>query len=484
LCALALSEVPMLSGADLLGHVVEFRDHRLPFLLRAASETGGFCRMRFFGKEFLYITRADLMEQVLVEQARCFDKAFSMRTGLYPLTGEGLFTSSGELWRRQRRLMAPLFQTASLAPYAPGMEEATRQAISAWPARGELDTFAEMVRITMTIAGRTLFDADTFDEADELGAALTTTLSWSNEAIASLTLAVQTQLQGAVAGSRRVPERLRTGFLHRTRQPWRWPGRRSREVSAALELINRRVQRMIDERRAAGLTRRDLLTRLLAARDEDGQPMSDAQVRDEVVTLFVAGHETTAAALSWALTLLARHPEVADAVAAEALALGPSPAWPADCARLPLTLRVIKEAMRLYPPVYMLTRQANQDVEIGGYAFPRATDILLSPYAVHRDPARWRQPERFDPDRFLPEPEGERSKMDYLPFATGPRVCLGQSFALMESQIILATLLARVRLAPVDEDERAEPSITLRSAARLRVEPRAADHARAAGGEP
>jgi cytochrome P450 len=200
---------------------------------------------------------------------------------------------------------------------------------------------------------------------------------------------------------------------------------------------------MIADRRAADARaappRHDLLSLLLGARDEDGAAMSERQVRDEVLTLFVAGHETTATALAWALMLLSQHADVYAAVRAEVDALGHVPAFE-DLPRLPLCLRVFKEALRLYPPAYIFGRVTIAPVEVAGYALPKGTIVLVSPYTIQRRPDIWPDPERFDPDRFLPDAEGGRHKSSYIPFSAGPRTCIGNHFALMEGPLVLATL--------------------------------------------
>jgi cytochrome P450 len=229
-------------------------------------------------------------------------------------------------------------------------------------------------------------------------------------------------------------------------EPIRWPGARSRRLAEALAVIDGRVARMIEERRADGLGRRDLLSLLLSARDEEGGTMTDKQTRDEIITLFVAGHETTAAGLAWALYLLARHPEAYARARAEAEALRARRATAADLGSLGFCQRVFKEALRLYPPVYMFGRRAVTDVRIGGYDLPRSTLVLISPWSLHHRAEVWPDPERFDPSRFEAAAEQARHKHAYLPFAGGPRVCIGNHFSLMEGPIVLATLLARVDL--------------------------------------
>ncbi|MBK8716995.1 MAG: cytochrome P450 [Deltaproteobacteria bacterium] len=243
-------------------------------------------------------------------------------------------------------------------------------------------------------------------------------------------------------GVRRWAERMHARF----ESPFLIGGSRSAELRGAVAVVDHRIQEMIGERRREGLGRADLLTRLLAARDADeGGTMTDTQVRDEVVTLFVAGHETTATSLAWALYLLARHPDVLARVVAEADAFGEGPIDHFEPERLDLTTRVFRETLRLYPPLMMFPRRSLEAVEIAGTTLPPRTLVFVSAYAQHRRADVWPEPDRFDPDRFLPEVEALRPKGSYLPFSAGPRFCIGMHFAMMEGPIVLATLLRRLR---------------------------------------
>jgi cytochrome P450 len=242
----------------------------------------------------------------------------------------------------------------------------------------------------------------------------------------------------------RLPARLerRARWLgDRAKVPIRWPGARTRALYAAIAALDARVARMIAERRASA-ERGDLLGLLLRAHDADAGRMTDKQVRDEVITLFVAGHETSANALAWTLMLLAEEPAWYARVRDEALALGHLPTG-GDLPRLTVTTQVLKEALRLYPPVYIMGRVSVADTELGGYHIPRGTVVLVSPYALHRRPDVWPDPERFDPDRFSAAAEAARSKTVFIPFGAGPRVCIGGGFAMMEGALVLATLLQR-----------------------------------------
>jgi cytochrome P450 len=448
-----LKDIPQLSGATLAGHAGAFRTDRLGLFLNVQRECGGIGRLRFFNLPVVVVSSPDALHEILVEKSRSFAKSAGIRLAVYPLAGNGLFTSDGELWRRQRKLMSPLFQPARILDYAPGMNECILRVVSSFREGEEIDVGREMTRITMSVVGKALFDSDTFDETDDLGAAITTILEWvaSNAGGFSFLLKMQAvialeNLEG------RLPEALdrsRGALLQRMQMPMRMPTEHSRKLYQAFHLIHDKVQRMIDERRSVGLSRPDLLTKLLTARDEDdGQGMSDQQVRDEVLTLFFAGHETTAVGATWALYLLSQHPEVYERHKAEVDSLGGRIPGVEDLPKLGYTLRIFKEALRLYPPAAMFDRVAKEDVEIGGYLVPKGTTIFISPYAIQRNAALWPDPERFDPDRFLPEAEEARPRLAYLPFGGGPRICIGLHFALLEGQLLLALLAQRIRIEP------------------------------------
>lgn len=444
-----VDDIPLISGATLLGHIDDLKNDRFAFFDRLNRECGDIGRALALGTPLIFANSPELLHEVLVEKAKSFMKSPGLRGPLRPLAGQGLFTSDGELWRRQRKLMAPLFTHAMVAGYAPIMSECARDAVLGLRKGEELDVARLTTHIAMRVAGKALFDVDTLDEADELGEALTYALHWANERATSLPYAAQLQIVGRMrAFADNLPESVRNrayALSETLVEPIRWPGEDSRKLEHVKEVVERRVERMIAERRAAGLTRRDLLTSLLTAHDEEGG-MSDKQVRDEIITLFVAGHETTATALAWSLYLLARHPEAYARAKEEARALGGRPASIEDLPRLGFCLRVFKESMRLYPPVYFFGRQAIADVQIGGYDLPRNSIVLISLYAMQRRPDLWPDPLRFDPARFEHAAEEARPKLAWAPFSGGPRTCIGNHFALMEGPIVLATILARLDL--------------------------------------
>jgi cytochrome P450 len=482
--AVRFAEVPAISGAaPIVGHARRFRSERLAFLARAAREQPDAGRIRMFGSDVFHTTSPAVVHELLVEKGRIFEKAAVVRLLLYPIAGEGLFTSEGELWRRQRRLMAPLFQPAAIARYVRVVTDVVDRAARRWRPGTEVDLGREMTRITMAIVGKALFDADAFDEADALGDALTVALDWTNEHLSSSWVAVQMTLrrlleraEGSVPGAL---EGLRASFARELRAPVLLPGARGPRMREAIARLDETVQRMIDERRSSPSTRDDLLTRLLDARDENGAAMDDRQVRDEAVTLFVAGHETTATALTWAFYMLSRDPAARARLVSEADALGSDPAgnWEcADPARLPYAIKVFKETLRLYPPVYLIARRSSEPASLGGYDLPRWALVFVSPYSIHRRPDVYPDPERFDPERFTPEAEAARPRSAYVPFGAGLRVCIGNHFALMEGPIVLAAIARRLSF-DVAPGPRVEPAAfaTLRPAAPLmaKVRPRA-----------
>lgn len=464
-----LADVPEISGAaPFVGHARSFRSERLGFLLRAAREQPEGGRVRMFGREAFHTASPAVLHEVLVEKARLFEKSPVVRVVLYPLAGDGLFTSEGDLWKRQRRLMAPIFHPSAIARYVDIVADVVERAADRWKPGVAIDLGREMTRITMAIVGKALFDADAFDEADALGDALTVALEWSNKQLGSSRLSMQMTLRILLESAEgRLPaalERARVSLLHGLRGPILLPGARGPRLRNAIALLDDRVQRMIDERRSASTSRDDLLTRLLQARDEDGTRMDDRQVRDEAITLFVAGHETTATALTWALYRLSREPPLYSKLTMEADALGGKEDF-REPERLSYAAKVFKEAMRLYPPVYLFSRRAREAVTVAGYELPRRGLVFASPYSVHRRPDVYPDPERFDPERFTPEAEALRPRCSYLPFGAGPRVCVGNHFALMEGPIVLAALARRLRFDV--EGPRIEPApfATLRPSA-------------------
>ncbi|CAN5777244.1 cytochrome P450 [soil metagenome] len=470
-------------GEELMGHNGAFRRDRMGTLALLTQSTHPVLRLRipWPGVRAFAITDPEVVQEALVEKARHFDKSDMLRFSLWNLAGEGLFTSNGELWKRQRKLMAPLFTPKALEAYAADMVECSHRTMGGWRDGQELALSNETTRLTMGIAGKTLFDADTFSEADEIGEALTVALDWTSYVMGrpfSVAHVIAKRLleRAGKGGSTRL-ERAALAAQARFHGPIALVGERGRELRRAIQFLDDHVQKMIDVRRGSAKPQADLLSRLLSVRDEEGGAgMSDRQVRDEVLTLFVAGHETPATGLAWTVYLAGRDPAVYAAMEREVDAVGDDPKI-SDLPRLELCVRAFKEALRIYPPVYMFGRDSRGDVTLAGYELPERSNALISPWGVHHSARFWPDPERFDPDRFLPANEAKRHRYAYLPFGAGTRVCLGNHFAYMEAALVLAVLLRRFRFEVI-ADEVPEPIATLRPKNGVRVRVHRREHAR------
>jgi cytochrome P450 len=467
-----LAQLPLLSGArPFIGHNAEFQYHRHSFFERVKDHPDPVIRLKGVAGTIALVNDPEALGEVLVDKARSFVKARLVRWVLYPLAGDGLFTSDGDLWRRQRKLMAPLFHRGQLDRYGADMIACAERTMAGWQPGQVVELAPAMTRLTMGVAGKTLFDADTFSEADEIGDALTVALDWSGRNGGSMFGIAHVVLSARLRqAAERLPERagkLLGRASRRLETPLFLPGRDGQKMHAALDLLDSRVARMIDERRR-GTARDDLLSRLLDATGDDGARMDDKQLRDEILTLFVAGHETTATGLAWTFQLLCQHPDWYRRVQAEVDAL-PGPPTVRDLPRLGLCLRVFKEALRLYPPVYFFARTAIEPVDIAGVTLPAECFVMISPYALHHRARVWPEPERFDPDRFLPDAEAARSRHAWLPFGAGPRVCIGNHFAMMEAPLVMATLMRAFRFEPLEAATPVFSSAALRPSGPMRM---------------
>lgn len=450
-----VKDIPLLPGANFTGHMSEVRDTRGDFFVRIHRELGDIGRIKLFALDGVSIASPELIHQVLVEKAKSFEKTLAIKIAFYPTVGKGLFTSEGELWKRQRKLLAPLFNPAVVRGYAGVMNEVIARHLDAWKDGDVIDASVEMTRITMAVVGKVLFDSDKFDDADELGAAIQTVFGYITDISGTLGLVARAMAGNQLLKLGELPpwgEAMRERAMHLISSPVPWPTARRRAQIAAVHTLDRKVQELIDERRRAPNARDDLLTRLLNARDEDdGAAMPDRQVRDEAMTLFVAGHETTATTTAWSLYFLSKHPDIYRRWKEEVAHIGDRVPTAEDAGRLPYTTGIFKEAMRFYPPAFVLDRVAMEDVQIGEYLFPRDSLIFMSPYALHRRPELWPDPLRFDPERYTPEAEAKRPRLAWLPFGAGPRVCIGAGFATLEAQLLLAQISQRFDFEPAYE---------------------------------
>lgn len=408
------------------------RDHLA--LFRRMARSGDVVQVRL-GRERLTLLNhpADIQRMLATEQ-RSFVKGRALgRVKL--LLGEGLLTSEGARHLRHRRLMQPAFHRDRVATYGAVMAEYARQTVAAWQDGALLDVHDEMMGLTRAIAGKTLFDLDVGHDPGGV----------------QETIALSLKLyRYAVLPCGGLVEYLPIPFVRR--------------VQRARARLNAWLADTIGARRAHGGDRADLLSLLLAARDEDGSAMSDQEVRDELVTLLLAGHETTAVALSWTWYLLSSHAAVQAKLRAEldTVLEGRLPTA-ADTARLPYTRMVLAEAMRLYPPAWILERRAVRDFHASGCRVPAGSLVFASPFLVHRDGRWWDDPERFDPERWLPGRDANRPKFAYFPFGAGTRVCIGEQFAWLEGMLILATVAQKWWLTHEPTHRVAmDPLVTLR----------------------
>jgi cytochrome P450 len=422
-------------GHPLIGHLIELRRDQLGFLRACGREFGDVVEVRYGPRPVLLLNHPRDIEEVLVTQHRRFAKG-RFYALLRPLLGQGLLTSEGSFWLRQRRLAQPAFHRERVAGYAAVMAAYAEEAVEAWADGAVIDVQREMSALTLRVVCRALFDADVTGEAAVVGGALPIALR-----------ELDAQLNG--------PEFLLPG--------WIWTPSRLR-LRRAVRHLDRVVYRIIARRRADGADRGDLLSALLAVRDEDGTGMTDRQLRDETITVMLAGHETTALALSWALHLLGGDPAVEARLHAEVSeVLGDRPATAADLPRLRYADAVVSESMRLYPPIPVIGREATEPCTVAGRRLPAGANVAFSPWVLHRDRRFFPEPESFRPERWLEGLAERLPRCAYFPFATGPRVCIGQGFARMEAVLLLATIVRRCQLAALDDRPVvAEPALTLR----------------------
>lgn len=450
-----VEDIPILSGQTFSGHATEFRTTQTAIFLRLARELGDLGQIRFFNFPLVVLCSPELAHEALVEKQRSFEKSLATKMMFYPFAGRGLFTSEGEPWRKNRKLMAPLFHPRTIDGYAPMMNDVITRCLDDWKDGAILDAGREMTRITMGVAAKVLFDADTLDESDEISAAVRTMFDYLGEQTASVSIFVRATIAQLLLQLEHLPAplaRAREATIEALHQPVPLPTAQRRKLLASIRTVDDRIQRMITDRRQKGGDRPDLLSRLLAARDEDdGSFMTDRQVRDEAMTLFIAGHETTATSTTWCLYFLARNPEVYRRWKQEVDGLSGKTPAAADAPRLEYTRGVFREALRLYPPAFAIDRVAVEDVEIGGYHLPKLTSIIVPIHALHRREAIFPDPERFDPARFSPENEAKRPRGAYMPFGAGPRICIGATFATLEAELLLAQIAQRFDFEPVSD---------------------------------
>ncbi len=419
-------------GDWLMGVIPQFRRDPLGFTRRAAREHGDITRLCFGPAESWLLNHPDLIKRVLQEHNKNYKRNDFLINVLKLVSDENLFTSNGEFWLRQRRLMQPAFHRQRIMGFGQIMVEQSQHALDRWaqlPPQQSIQVDDEMMRIALGIVGRALFSVDLSAEASVFGPAFTISSEYFNYRLNHLLFV-----------------------------PLFIPNRRNRQFKQSVRTVNGHLDALIQSRRntphhlspRAGAEPEggDLLSMLMQARDaETGATMSDEQIRNEAGTMIFAGHETTANTLTWAFYLLSQNPEAEQKLHDELTrVLGSRAPTADDLPNLRYTRMVVDETLRLYPPAWGISRQAIESDQLGEFTIPAKTGVFIAPYVTHRDPRWWDNPEQFDPERFTSERSAGRPPLAYVPFGAGPRMCIGNVFALTEATLVLATIAQRYRL--------------------------------------
>lgn len=419
---ISLHSAPGPKGRFLLGNLIEISRDWLGFYRRCAVEFGDVVRVRLGHIPIYLVVHPRDIEMVLVTNAANFSKSADYRA-LARVLGKGLLTSEGDFWQRQRGLIQPAFHRQNILTYAAVMTRSARGMLGSWKEDGERNIHDDLMRVTLDIVAQCLFGAEVSDAAERVGEAMEV-----------------------------VMDRFIMNASQALLFPFDIPVFFAPKEHRAIRELNEIIGDIVQRRRSIDQPRNDLLDMLLRVRDSDGKPMSDAQLRNEVMTLFLAGHETTAIALSWACYLISQHPEVEAKLAEElSIVLGDHTPTPEDLGQLRYTEMVIKESMRLYPAVWGIGRRAKAECELGGYRVPAGSNVFLLQWCTQHDARFFPDPERFDPERWREDPvrSGKVPRFAYFPFGGGPRVCVGASFAMMEAMLLLAMIQQNFHLETV-----------------------------------
>jgi len=438
-----LVDVP--GAVPLLGHLGAFRQRPLESLSAWWRQYGDALRFRLGPKTFYLFSHPDLAEDILVKQSDCFVKVYNPRRphGLALVLGNGLVTSSGEVWKRHRRIIQPIFHRSRMAAMADRMAQVGEQRVGAWKDRegGTIDITAEMMQMALEVISQTMFSTSMTQHIEKVSHALRVSIKYAFDSFSNPL------------------------FL-----PLWMPTARNREFRAAMQFLDRLMYGLLAERRQSGTHHDDLLDLLLQARDEEtGEGLTDQELRDEALTIFAAGHETTANALAWTWYLLATHPEAKARFHEEVdrVLQGRTP-HADDLQHLPYTRAIFEESLRMYPPAPAVHRKAATNTTVGGLSLPAGAFVLVGTYNLHRHPDFWTTPEQFQPERWL---EGERpsSRYAYMPFGAGPRTCVGLHFASVEGPLLLALIGRRYDLQLAQETVEPELMVTLRPKGGIRM---------------
>jgi cytochrome P450 len=429
--------IPKIKGEFLLGNLRQMKANSFQALCDWQRDYGDLASFRLATRHFYLISHPKLIEQALIKQSDVFVKMYDPKKpkGLALVLGQGLVTSQGELWQRQRRLMQPVFQRSHLASLLPQIVIAGNNLLNKWrllDEESEVNLADEMIRVTLEVITQTMFSTSVLDKIDRIAPALDTLLRYAAKSV-----------------------------MNPLHIPLCIPTQANQEFNAANALLDEVIYGIIGQRRSQAAKHNDLLDMLLNASDDHGELMSDKQIHDEVITIFTAGHETTANLLTWTLYLLAHHPDVLAKLRQEldALLQGEIPTAE-ELQQLIYTRAVLNESMRLRPPVGIMMRKIVKDTKIDGYSLKQGRLAIFSIYNIHHHPDFWQQPEKFDPERFLSD---ENRRFSFMPFGTGERICIGNHFALLENQILLSMIIQNFDLQLLNTDEaEIEMAVTLK----------------------
>lgn len=429
--------LPGPKGLPFLGVSLNLLRNPLEVMRSAAREYGDIVRIPVILQSRILLNHPDYIQQVLIFQQNKFHKSTLSKEATERLLGQGLLISEGDFWRRQRRLAQPAFHRHRINEYSSAMVECAEAQGRTWHDGETRNMAEEMMALTLEAAVRTLFGTTLPGEAKHVGRAMSFLMRYS-------------------LGRARKPINI----------PASWPTPRNKRATREYDFLDSLVYRIISERKAQPTSnhRNDLLSMLMGAMDEDGSQMTPKQLRDETMTLFLAGHETTALTLAWTWYLLSQNPAAETRLHEELRdVLGGRPPEVADLARLPYLHAVVSEVLRLYPPAYLLARTAIAPFSIGGYDFGPGETVLMSQWVMHRDARYYDEPDAFRPERWLDGLADRLPPGAYFPFGDGPRRCIGQGFAMLESALVIATLAQQFqfRLAP-GRPVVPEPLVTLR----------------------
>ena len=428
---MAIKRPPGPKAGFFFGELRSFNDDSLAYLETLTADYGDFAAARFGPFWLYFINTPELIREVFVTKASAFHKTLNTKRSLQGINHPNLFSGDGDYWKRARKLAQPAFHTKRINNYADIMVQFTERMVRNWDGKDTLEIDREMANVTMNVVVKTLFDVDLHDETSDL-----------QQAMLNMFSIIDHRIQRVI----QIP-----GWL---------PTKENQTLADANEVMQRRIGGIIEDRRTSGEDKGDLLSMLLLSQDEEnGDGLNNTEVYNEVLALFAAGHETTAGTLTWAWYLLSQHPEYAEALHEEVdRVLGGKPATLENLKELTLTEQIIKETLRLYPAAWAISRQAVEETEIGEYPVQKGTIMVASPWTIHRHPDYWENPDEFRPERFNAENEPNIPRYAYFPFGGGPRICIGNAFAMMEAQLILATVAQHYSLkldpAQVVEPER------------------------------